>query len=324
MRWTLALAGDVMLGRSVAAMLEREPATALVDDRIVEVLRSADVTLANLECCISERGQRWPDPRKPFFFRAPPVAAHRLAEWGVNAVTLANNHALDYGTDALTDTLDHLAGVGVAAVGAGADATASRRPLRLTAGAVSVDVLAFADHPADYAATERDPGIAYADLRRGAIDWVTDTVRSLGADVIVVTPHWGPNMVAAPMGAVRAGASALVRAGATVVAGHSAHVFHGVGSVAGCPVMYDLGDFLDDYRVDPHLRNDLGLVWTVVFDGVTPVRIEAFPIKLGYCLTQRAAAAEAQWIAVRLRRACSELGTDVEVDGDRLVVRLDP
>ena len=323
MRWTLALVGDVMLGRSVAAVLERQPGAVLVDDGIVEELRSADIALANLECCISDRGERWPDPRKPFFFRAPPVAAHRLAEWGVNAVTLANNHALDYGTDALTDTLDHVTGAGVGVVGAGWDVTASRRPLRLRAGTTSVDVLAFADHPADYAAAENRPGTAYADLRRGDLAWTIDAVRSLGADVVIVTPHWGPNMVSAPMRTVRAGATALAEAGATLIAGHSAHVFHGVGVVTGCPVMYDLGDFLDDYQVDPQLRNDLGLVWTVVFDGVTPVRIEALPIKLEYCVTQRATLAEARWIATRLRRACAELGTDVEVDGDHLVVRLD-
>lgn len=323
MHWKLALVGDVMLGRSVAERLRREPTAALVDGQIVEALRSADITLANLECCISDRGQRWPDPRKPFFFRAPPVAAERLAQWGVDAVTLANNHALDYGVDALVDTLRHLADVGVLAVGASADVTAARRPLQVQAQGLSVGVVAFSDHPDDYAATQHRPGTAYADLRSGDIAWVDIAVRTLRTDVTVVTPHWGPNMTQTPCPAVRAGAVRVVDAGATLVAGHSAHVFHGVGMVSGRPVLYDLGDFLDDYWVYPELRNDLGLVWTVVFDGGTPVRIEALPVRLEYCATRSAPPAEARQIAGRLRRACAEFGTEVEQQGGRLVLYLD-
>ena len=323
MRWTLALVGDVMLGRSVAAQLERDPTGRLLDDGIIDVLRSADLTIANLECCISQRGRRWPDPRKPFFFRAPPLAAERLADWGVDVVTLANNHALDYGADALTDTLRLLDAAGVAVVGAGVDASTARRPLRVPLASSSVGVVAFSDHPADYAAGVGRPGIAHADLPEGATGWVTGTVRTLDTDVIVVTPHWGPNMVPTPTPAVRAAATMLAAAGATLVAGHSAHIFHGIGMIAGCPILFDLGDFLDDYRVDPQLRNDLGLVWIVVFDGVTPIRVEVLPVVLEYCVTRRADPAEAGQIAGRLRRACDEFGTRVAVAGDRLVVRLD-
>ncbi|MER3412534.1 MAG: poly-gamma-glutamate biosynthesis protein, partial [Thermoleophilia bacterium] len=77
------------------------------------------------------------------------------------------------------------------------------------------------------------------------------------ADLVLVTPHWGPNMAVEPVPHVRRAACELVEAGASLVAGHSAHVFQGVQG----RVLYDLGDFLDDYRVDPELRNDLGLLW---------------------------------------------------------------
>jgi len=70
----LALAGDTMLGRGVAARLETRPPSALFAPELVEVAQEADLFVLNLECCISERGEPWPDPRKPFFFRAPPVA----------------------------------------------------------------------------------------------------------------------------------------------------------------------------------------------------------------------------------------------------------
>src|ERR671928_2124127 len=126
--FTLALAGDTMLGRGVADRLAADPRTPLVAPAVAEAAAQADLFVLNLECCISERGERFPEPGKPFFFRAPPVAAERLAELGVDCVTLANNHALDYGPRALLDTLEHLAAAGVGWVGAGADVAAAREP----------------------------------------------------------------------------------------------------------------------------------------------------------------------------------------------------
>src|SRR5215218_6309035 len=85
-------------------------------------------------CVVSDRGQPVRDLGKQFFFRAPPVAAERLAEMGVSCVTLANNHALDFGPGALRDTLDHLRAAGIVAVGAGADDAAARVPVLLRGG----------------------------------------------------------------------------------------------------------------------------------------------------------------------------------------------
>src|SRR3954447_8530837 len=116
----LALAGDTMLGRGVADAFTADPSAPLVAPAVAARIESADAVVINLECCVSSRGERFPDRRKRFFFRAPPIAARRLADLGVSAVTLANNHALDYGPVALLDTLAHLEGVGIAIVGAGA------------------------------------------------------------------------------------------------------------------------------------------------------------------------------------------------------------
>src|SRR3954453_11204216 len=149
---TLALAGDTMLGRGVADRLADDAGAPLVADEVSAIIAGADAFVLNLECCISSRGERFPDRRKPFFFRAPPVAAERLAELGVSAVTLANNHALDYGPQALLDTLCHLERAGIAAVGAGADDICAREPLLLGCGPLRVRVVAFSDHPASYAA----------------------------------------------------------------------------------------------------------------------------------------------------------------------------
>jgi poly-gamma-glutamate synthesis protein (capsule biosynthesis protein) len=315
---TLALAGDTMLGRAVARTLATTPPGALVAPEVAAAMGQADLVVLNLECCVSERGRRWEAPGKPFFFRAPPRAVELLVLLGTDCVTLANNHALDYGVDALLDTLDHLAAAGIATVGAGADLDQARRPAMLTAGGLRVAVLGVTDHPADFAAGPGRPGVAFADLGRGVPDWLAGLVREAGAqaDVTLVTPHWGPNMTSAPVRHVRRAAAALVEAGATLVAGHSAHVPHGVAG----PVLYDLGDFLDDYRVDPRLRNDLGLLFLVTLDGRGPVRLEALPLKLEYCHTRLATGEDAAWMRRRFRLACAALGTDLEPAADRLII----
>jgi poly-gamma-glutamate capsule biosynthesis protein CapA/YwtB (metallophosphatase superfamily) len=323
----LGLAGDTMLGRSVAEKLSVDPPASLFAPELVEVAREADLLVLNLECCISERGDPWPDPRKPFFFRAPPVGIEALTLLGVDCVTLANNHALDYGVEALIDTLALLDDAGIACVGAGADVEEARRPAVLEGpGGARIAVLGLSDHPVDFAATPERAGVAFAELRDGVPAWVRDAIgeASRAAAAVLVTPHWGPNMTTNPRPHVRDAAHTLVEAGATLVAGHSAHVFHGVEG----RVLYDLGDFLDDYLVDRRLRNDLGLFWLVDLSAdaegtMRPLGAEAVPLRLDFCHTRLADADDAAWIARRFRDACAALGTEAELrDDGHLIVEL--
>ena len=312
----LALAGDTMLGRRVADALSRQPPDALFSDQVVDALRGVDLFVLNLECCISDRGERWPDPNKPFFFRAPPVAVDVLRHLGVDCVTLANNHALDYGRIALLDTIDLLSAAGVETVGAGRDLEQARRPVILERNGFRLLIVGLTDHPVEYRADIGLPGVAYADLRSRVPDWVFESMTEEDADAILVTPHWGPNMTRRPVPDVVRAAKALVERGATLVAGHSAHVFHGVSG----RVLYDLGDFIDDYAVDPRFRNDLGLVFLVDLTPRGPVRIEAIPLALDFCHTRLARGEETQWISQRFVSACAELGTGVQTVDGRLVI----
>ncbi len=309
----LVLAGDTMLGRCVGERLTVGHAAfeEIVTAPVREITAGADLCVVNLECCISDRGEPWPAPGKPFFFRAPPRAAGLLSWLGVDCVTLANNHALDFGVQALGDTLEHLERAGIPAVGAGPDVAHARAWRLLEAGGVRVGVLGVTDHPADFAATELGPGVAYADLRDGVPGWLADLVAEMAAqvDVALVTPHWGPNLTPGPVPHVREAATQLLAAGATLVAGHSAHVFHGVQG----PVLYDMGDFVDDYAVDPRLRNDLGLLFEVTVDEQGPVSAEAVPLALDFTRTRPAVPHEAEWVGWRFGKACAEFGTQVTV-----------
>jgi Bacterial capsule synthesis protein PGA_cap len=313
---TLALAGDTMLGRGVAERIaEGRP---LFAPEILEIVRQADLCVVNLECCISDRGRPWPAPGKPFFFRAPPTAAEAMAELGVHCVSLANNHALDFGDEALVDTFEHLDRVGIAWVGAGVDVERARKPALLSVGGFRLGVVGLTDHPEDFAADADRPGVAFADLRQDVPAWLPDAIRSLASvtDAVLVFPHWGPNMVPAPVSHVLRSAPVFLEAGASLVAGHSAHVFQGVQG----RLLFDLGDFIDDYAVDPVLRNDLGLLWLVTIDQQGPIRVEAVPLFLDFCFTRLADGEDAAWVRKRFRGACAAMGTEVSEADGRLVI----
>jgi poly-gamma-glutamate capsule biosynthesis protein CapA/YwtB (metallophosphatase superfamily) len=314
---TVALAGDTMLGRGVAERLEVDPNAPLLALELEELARSADLFVLNLECCISDRGARAPVRGKQFFFRAPRAAAVRLAEMGVTCVTLANNHALDFGPEALLDTLDHLRSAGIAAVGAGADDAAACAPARLHGGGLRVRVVAISDHPFASAAGPGEPGVAFADLfGRDLPSWLLEAAApGPDADVVIVSPHWGPNMRAEPVEHVRRAASTLEHAGATLIAGHSAHVPQGTRG----RTLFDLGDFIDDYAVDPLLRNDLGLLWLVTLDAGGPRRVEGVPVRLEPTHTRKASDVEAMLLLALLEDRCAAVGSAVRREGDRLV-----
>lgn len=312
----LAIAGDTMLGRGVAEALTAVAPASLVEPELAEMLRGADATVLNLECCISDRGVPIQIPGKPFFFRAPPRAVELLVHLGVDCVTLANNHALDFGEVALLDTFRHLHTAGISWVGAGADLMRARLPVTLTAGGEELTVIGFTDHPAAFAAGPARPGVAHLDLHTALDPWLVQALSEAHQGCVLVTPHWGPNMTTEPSTEIRSAGEQLLRCGASLIAGHSAHVFHGVQGT----VLYDVGDFLDDYRVDPVLRNDLGLLFLIDIVGGRPLRLEAVPLKLDYCHTRRATGADARWIADRFQRVCAAFGHDVTGIGATLTL----
>jgi poly-gamma-glutamate capsule biosynthesis protein CapA/YwtB (metallophosphatase superfamily) len=324
-RPAIALLGDVMLGRKVAERLAEASPETVWSGEVAALSATCDAVVCNLECCVSEHDNRTDRiSGKPFFFRAPPSATDALTAAGVTAVSLANNHALDFGTVALLDTLDHLAAASIAAVGAGPDLDRARRGAILQAGALRLGLLAATDHPEEFGAGEGSPGVALADLRAGLPEWIRAELAGLRdqADVVLAFLHWGSNMTSEPAGWQRARARELVAAGADLVAGHSAHVFHGIEWIGERAVIYDLGGALDDYAVDRRLRNDLGIA--ALWRPVGEPRLELVGLELRFCETALASGAAADWIAARLTSACDPFGTRLERTGEARFVALPP
>ena len=347
----IALLGDVMLGRRVGdAIAAHGPAYVWGDT--LPVLESADLRIANLECAISERGR---PQRKVFTFRASLAAARALVAGGIDCVSLANNHAFDYGEEALADTTRALDDAGVAHAGAGMDLAEAMRPAFLERGGLRIAVVALTDNMPSWAASARRPGVHHLPLssmpervhalrRRRGLGPLLDAAAELrailrsrrnlvqlrralaparAADFVVLSCHVGPNRLERPLPLVRRFARAALANGAHVLHGHSAHLVQGIGCVAGRPVLYDTGDFVDDYPVRRQ-RSDRSFLFLLDVDAAAKraTRVTCVPVVIERCQVNLARGLVAGEICERLARLCAELGTETAREGDRLVAEL--
>jgi poly-gamma-glutamate synthesis protein (capsule biosynthesis protein) len=319
---TLALTGDVMLGRLAnEALLRYGPAYPW--GNTLPALQAADLVLVNLECVIARGGRPWTRWPKVFHFRGDPVALTALQLAGIDGVTLANNHVLDYEEDALLEMLGLLEQSGMAYTGAGRSDEEARRPALLQARGLRVGVVAFTDNESGWAAGPAAAGTNWIPmtLEEQSLAPVREGIshaRAAGAEVVIVSLHWGPNMVQRPSPLFRAFAHAVIDAGADLLCGHSAHIFQGIEVYRGRPIIYDAGDFVDDYAVDPTLRNDWGLLFRVHVAETTVRRIELDPVLIANCRVNFATGATHQAIAERIHALAAEMGTRVHRTGDRL------
>src|SRR5215207_485835 len=307
---TLALTGDVMLGRGVnEALRAARPAEPWGD--VLPLLLSADLRIINLECAITEHRRPWSRTPKVFHFRADPEAIEALKSARVDACSLANNHTLDFEERGLLDTVAYLEAAGIRYAGAGRNLEEAARPVLLDG---EVALVAFTDNEPPFAAGPDKPGTNYLPvstepevLRR--VEEAIGAARDAGARTVVFSNHWGPNMVRRPPEAFRRFARAVVDRGADVYYGHSAHVFQGVEVYRGKPILYDTGDFIDDYAVDPELRNDRSFLCLVSVEGGMFRRLELFPVVLSFAQTERATGGEREEILRRMERLSAEFGT---------------
>ena len=236
---TLAFAGDVNFAGRTARLLS-DPASAF--GPITTVLKSVDFAAVNLETSVTGRGT--PQP-KTYHFRARPAAFTALRDAGVDLVTMANNHVLDYGPVGLADTLAAARAARFPYVGIGTSAAAAWAPYLTTIKGVRIAVIGVsqvAELASSWVATPSRPGEANAvDLRRTLA--AVRSARRL-ASVVIVFMHWGTEGQACPDQAQLDLAHRLAAAGASIIVGAHAHMLQGSGWLGHTFVAYGMGNFL--------------------------------------------------------------------------------
>jgi poly-gamma-glutamate capsule biosynthesis protein CapA/YwtB (metallophosphatase superfamily) len=309
----LLLVGDVMLGRLVNQRLEYAAPEYPWGDTL-SLFSMADARMCNLECVISDRGRPWSFTPKAFHFRSDRKNVAVLERASIDAVSLANNHTLDFEYEAMFDMLATLDREGIRHAGAGYHLLEACAPALVSAGGLRIGLVAFTDNESAWEATDRRAGTFFVqlgveDARERRLFAAVEQARRM-VDLLIVSAHWGPNWGRRPLAAHMPVARGLVDRGADVIFGHSGHVFRGVEVYKERPIIYCAGDFIDDYVVDEVERNDESFAFMVHTEGQRVMQIRAFPTLIRAFQARRAHGPLAEAITAKLAFLCRELGAE--------------
>ena len=245
--------GDITISSRMTPLIERNGAGVFFEGT-APLIQSADIATASLNASISERGEPRYGIKHPF--RSAPGLGRAIANAGFDVVSLATPHIMDFGFEALEDTITELEWYNVKPVGAGTDTKAAKRPTWVPIGGpetepVQVALLAYY-RVGEFARYTEDP-IAYA-----VYSEMTEAVRKAQTDaaLVIVWLHWGSQGRSADeaIGRQRIFAHALIDAGADIVLCQQLHTFGGIELYQDKPIIYSLSDFIYDTYDKQHSR----------------------------------------------------------------------
>lgn len=263
--------GDMMFDRSIARIINEQQDPLFPFAHTATWLRSADITMGNLEGPISERGTRQGSIYSFRFAPTSTIAGLRFA--GFDLVSLANNHIWDYGSRAALDTLSALKTHEISSVGFGQQSDEANGAVIKTVAGATVAFLGFTDFYGESArATESTPGLSFL-----AEELIRDRVRTVkktgGVDVLVVALHWGEEYKTEANERQRRFARELIDAGADLIVGHHPHVAQEVEKVQGGIVAYSLGNFIFDQNFSPATKQAQALEIVIQGKRMTEARV---------------------------------------------------
>ena len=236
---TLAFTGDIMMGGSASYKLKTEGPDAFFI-HTAPYLKQADIVMGNLEGPLGTSGQKC--PHKKYNFLIDPSCAPGLARAGFTLMTLANNHIMDFGPEALRSTIIALEEAGLKHAGAGSNLEEARTPAWLELKGHKVAVLAYSrTEPVEYWAAESRAGCAAA-LEQTMREDITGA-KARGADLVIVVCHWGQEKKTKLRFYQPELAHMAIDAGADAVVGHHPHIWQGLEVYHGKPIAYAIGNF---------------------------------------------------------------------------------
>ena len=245
---TLIFAGDVLFANALKSNYDAGGIEKVIEPQLLQELQDADIFMVNNEFPFSNRGEPMED--KQFTFCCDPKYVKALNEMGVDIVSLANNHTLDYGRDALSDTFTTLDGAGILYAGAGETKERAYELQIIEKNGKKFGFLAASRVVPEsiWKVEERTPGMltAYDDTK---LVQLIKEARS-GCDFLSVYIHWGVEYDAYPQDYQTKIATDCFNAGADLILGAHTHCLQGISYISGKPVFYSLGNFVFGQNID--------------------------------------------------------------------------
>jgi poly-gamma-glutamate synthesis protein (capsule biosynthesis protein) len=324
-RARIGLVGDIVLGRRVTEAFRRGKAPEAFWGNVRPELQGLDAVVGNLEGAITTTTQRYGHGFKAFHFCADPGTIAILSTGNLRCVATANNHILDGNPVGLADTIQYLDAAGIAHAGSGPDIASAFRPTTFKAGTVTFGFASITNTVPPFAARTNRAGTAFTPIRANALTAML--LRQLvaemtlqGAEVRILSIHWGPNFRPWPPRRYRAFARMAIDEGFDIVHGHSAHILQALEYYRDRLILYDTGDFMEDFWVMPGFRSDRSFLFEVEAAAGQRPALRLLPVSLTPCEVNFAKGAEADTIRERMTRRCRGYNASFTRDGDALLV----
>lgn len=219
----MAFMGDVMIGRLVNEVIDQE-GYYYPWGNALPLLKMTDLNIINLETALTKSDKK---VLKVFNFKADIDKIKTLLKARIDVVNLANNHTLDFSEEGLVETIEVLNKSEIKHVGAGINEEEARKEVIMVKNKMKIGVIGYTDNEPGWKATDK-PGINYIEAED--IEKIRKDIKKLKrkVDVLIITIHWGPNMVERPPQKFINFAHRAIDFGADIIHGHSAHIFQGI------------------------------------------------------------------------------------------------
>lgn len=322
---SLAFTGDVMLGRTVNQVLDKND-FSFVWGNTLPVLKKADLRIINLECVISNKGK---PVQKVFNYRAHPDAIKVLKKAEIDYVSLANNHTLDYGKEAFFQMLEFLKKANIKYSGAGKNIEEAVKPAVISAKGMKFAIISFSDNESSWEATATEPGIFYVplELKEKYLEMLSKLIKQAKgeADIVIAAAHMGWHYRTRPERIFIDFAHKIIELGADIYWSHSNHIPQGIEIYKNKAILHNTGDFIDDYAIDQfgYFRNDQSFIFKINFLGKRFDSMELFPVLIDSYKMQTNLAEEHEFeeMVAGMIRACKELGTNAVLERDKIFIK---
>lgn len=264
---TIIFAGDVLLSDYVLENYKNQGIGGVVNDTLLSQLQSADITVVNEEFPFGTTGTKAED--KQFTFRVNPSYITVLQEMGVDAVTLANNHVLDFGEEALLETMETLDSAGILYAGAGDSVERAKQVQKMEVNGKTYGMLAASRviPVTSWNVENYTPGVFCTYDATALVKEIQQAKKE--CDYLAVYVHWGVERNNQPEDYQRNLAKQYIDAGADVVIGSHPHVLQGIEFYQGKPIFYSLGNFIFNQSIDKTMAVKL----EIPEEGETVIRL---------------------------------------------------
>lgn len=306
---TMFFTGDVMIQRCTD-IYDSQGINGIISEYIEQEMLSADMTMINNEFPFSNGGSQHPD--KQFTFRVDPKYVSMLQDMGVDVASLANNHALDFGTEALLDSFTTFDNAGIPYVGAGETKERAEEAIFVEAGGRTIGVLSASRviPVGEWNIENRQPGLFCTYDSTRLVQRIKEIKEQ--CDYVVVFVHWGIEREAYPEEYQHNLAKQYIDAGADLVIGNHAHVPQGIEYYKGVPIVYCMGNFI----FNPDMTDTY--VLKAVWDTEGNTSLQVIPVDTHNYYTSELVDAEAQAFYDYLEG----ISFDVSIDENGFVTNL--